>query len=722
MVSKVSNTFLRIILLILFSAGHVQAETKAISKNNNRYIKVTKGHSYPLGLTDNIETLAVGDPNIIQVATLKPNMIMISGQMAGSTSLTIFGADDQHTSYVIQVANDTTQLKTLINQLEPNVTVDEVGEVVVLKGTVKTAAALNRVLTLADRFMSTSATPNFSVISDQGGVLAGNTNETEEVEPVRQNLALQTLNLNGRQSGNQSGNRGNRGGVAASLNQPLYPNKGNLAQNISRGDVVMVAQGKVMSLIKVESQPKVEIQMQIVAVDRNKTDELGWDWRLTSIIENGGSTTGVSIGSKLGGVTQTLGSGIGSAGNNLGGTETSSTNVGTSTLAGILSYANPAQGITLGLVNFLKLIEEKGAGATLSEPLITALSGESASFLVGGSLPIPVQMISAGSSTQNAVVSTNVTFVQYGLSLIVRPTVLENGKISIVLDQSISEPDYTNAFTLMGAPIPSFRQKTVSTFTESASGETWAVAGLLTEEDSKKFSEVPYFSQIPVLGNLFKKKNNKVSRNELFIVVNARRIDGVNNTTQNFNDSGNLKPTDDNAINNESTNEASATEGTDDTPEQKPLTAKPVQNKILGSKNKKTSVINDIKKKGLYDANQKLPLIVNGLPKKTLQQTKDMDISKTQTKPTNPEQGNNSYIAPVVDIQIPDSTSISDPISKLENPVRSSRHFNRNSYYFDAEVEIDRIIPPTVNLPALRPKNRPLFLKSRNPLTELTQG
>jgi pilus assembly protein CpaC len=712
MVSKVSNTFLRIILLILFSAGHVQAETKAIPKNNNRYIKVTKGHSYPLRLINNIETLAVGDPNIIQVATLKPNMIMISGQMAGSTSLTIFDADDQHTTYVIQVANDTTQLKTLINQLEPNVTVDEVGEVVVLKGTVKTAAALNRILTLADRFMSTSAKPDFSVISDKGGVLAGNTDETEEVDPVRQNLALQTLNIGGRQGGSQGGGtRGNRGGVAASLMQPLYPNKGNLAQNISRGDVVMVAQGKVMSLIKVESQPKVEIQMQIVAVDRNKTDELGWDWRLTSIIENGGSTTGVSIGSMLGGVTQSLGSGINAPGNNLGGNSSSTTDVGTSTIAGILSYTNPAQGITLGLVNFLKLIEEKGAGATLSEPLITALSGESASFLVGGSLPIPVQMISAGSSTQNAVVSTNVNFVQYGLSLIVRPTVLESGKISIVLDQSISEPDYTNAFTLMGAPIPSFRQKTVSTLTESASGETWAVAGLLTEDDTKRLSEVPYFSQIPVLGNLFKKKNNKVSRNELFIVVNARRIDGVNDTTQNFNNSGRLRPKDEELINDESDSDNSFTEAPEVTAGEKSATAKPDQKKESRIKNKKISAINGNKKNGLSDINQKLPLIVNGLPKKALQQADNAAYLNTEKKIDSPERGIHSNITPVTDTQMPDNTSQPLPVSEHKNSDRSA-----------SLIEANHSARPNVNLLELRPGNRSLFLKPRYPLTEPTQG
>lgn len=548
MLRKVLVVFFTIITVLFSAVTPVSAEDQPKSSASNRYLKVIKGHSYPLSFSSNIDTLVVGDPNVIQVSTLKPNLIMISGQVTGSTSLTIFGEQNQIIKYVIQVVSDHTQLQALINQIERNVTVEEVADVIVLKGKVKTAAALTRVLSLADRYVSTVPNPNFSVISDKGGVLAGNTNEGDEVEPVLQTLAAQTLIAGGGGRGGASAGGGGRGsasaggrgggGVAAAIRQPLYPNKGNLAQNISRGDVVMAAGGRVMSLIKVESQPKVEIQMQIVAVDRNKTDELGWDWRITGIKDNGTSSTGITIGGLLGGISPSIVSGIGESSNS------SALNVGSSTLASVISHVDTAKGLTLGLVSFLRLVEQKGAGTTLSEPIITALSGESASFLVGGSLPIPVQALSAGSATQNAVVATNVSFVQYGLSLIVRPTVLENGNISVVLDQSISEPDYTNAFTLLGTPIPSFKQKTISTLTESASGETWAVAGLLTEEDTKTMSEVPFFSQIPVLGQLFKKKNDRVSRNELFIVVNARRVDGVNDTTQNFDGVGRLQPKD----------------------------------------------------------------------------------------------------------------------------------------------------------------------------------
>ena len=511
-------------LAIVWGATALNASAYPLTPNDNSRITLVKGHSRPVQFNSDIDTLAVGSPDILQVSTLKSNLIMLSGQHNGSTSLTVFFKNGSIYNHIVHVTNDSSQLVSLINQIEKNVSVEEVGEVIVLKGTVKTPAALVRVLSLADRFISGKSEPDFSVISDKGGVLSGNTDEKNPFEPVEPIFGVQTIPLtqgtgvagSSSQSAGNTGLNGARSGIQQALNQPLYPLKGNLAQNLSRSDVIMVAGGKVMSMIKVEGQPKVEIQMRIVAVDRSKTEELGLDWRLTNLNSNGSSSTGVSIGSTLGGLTNKDGSANGLQ--NLGLTSTNT---------------------TLGLTAFLRLIQQKGALNTLSEPLLTALSGESTSFLVGGSLPIPIQTISPGVGNQGAVTSTNVRYIQYGLRLIVRPTVLENGKISIILDQSISEPDYVNSINILNTPIPSFKQRTVSTLTESNSGESWAVAGLLNEEENKSLSSIPFISQVPILGNLFKKKNNSLVRQELFIVVNAKSVD-VGETTQNFDHHGKM--------------------------------------------------------------------------------------------------------------------------------------------------------------------------------------
>lgn len=483
---------------------------------DQRHVSVVKGYSLPLVMDEDIETVAVGRPGVVGVITLKRNMLMLNGESVGATSLTIFGKSGVIYNYTVRVSNDVSQLASLIRQFEPNVTVEDANGVIVLGGTVPTPAALARVLTMTDRYVSGGGgEPRISVISDRGGVLTGNTSEQTELDPVEPDLRIQTLS--------QSSGRGGGGNISSALSQDLMESKGNIAQNVARGDVITVAGGKVMSLIKVEDHPRVEMQVRIVAIDRNKTDEFGIDWRLDG--------NKVLIGNTTGGVVNTLPSALNQA---QGGT----VNAGSSNLVGLFLPGS------YGLSTFVRAIERKGAGKTLSEPLLTALSGESASFLVGGSVPIPTQTLAAGNATSNALSATNVRFIQFGLRLIVRPTVLENGKISIVLDQSISTPDYSNQIQVLGAAIPGFNQRTVSTITESDNGETWAVAGLLSEEDTKALKQVPLLGNIPILGWLFRSTNNQVSRSELMILMTARVIKGSNDTTQNFNGHGELHPSD----------------------------------------------------------------------------------------------------------------------------------------------------------------------------------
>lgn len=508
--------------------------------SDQRYLSVAKGYSLPLVLDEDVDTLALGREGVVGVVTLKPNMLMLNGENVGATSLTIFGKSGVIYNYTVRVSNDVSQLAHLIRQVEPNVTVEDANGVIVLRGTVPTPAALARVLSIADRYVDagSGSEPNFSVISDRGGILAGNTNQKTEMNPVELSVGLQTLNVGGSGSGggsyggggsSSSSGRGGSGSISSALNQDLMDTKGNLAQNIARGDVVTVAKGKVMSLVKVEEHPRVEMQLRIVAIDRNKTDEFGIDWRLDG--------NKVLIGNLTGRVTNQLPSAFnpGGSGNNAGGNN-NSVNAGTGNLVGFFQPGS------YGLSAFVRAIENKGAGKTLSEPLLTALSGESASFLVGGSVPIPTQTLAAGNATSNALSATNVRYIQYGLSLIVRPTVLENGKISIVLDQSISTPDYTNQIQVLGASIPGFNQRTVSTITESDDGETWAVAGLLSEEDTKALRQVPILGNIPILGWLFRSTNDQVSRSELMILMTARVIKGSNETTRSFDGHGDLQP------------------------------------------------------------------------------------------------------------------------------------------------------------------------------------
>lgn len=574
---RMINKFILALLLLLSATFSLAEKMKEMEQGYD--IELFLGHSIPFNLPEESETIAIGDPSIFQTVTVKPKQILINATNVGTTSMTVYGKSGAVYQHYVKVKLDPTRtliemeqqavqarknaaglaatrnaefemqqlrirqrneiasefisrLRPLVNALEKNVTVDNLNGVILLRGTVDTAAAHARVISLVDRFISTTQEPDFKVISDAGGVLAGNLDEKTEFEPPAQTLAVPRIAAGGAGGGGAGGGRGGRGGSGQALRQPLMDAKGNLGQNLNRADVVMIADGKAMSLIKVVKTPKVEIQMKIVAVDRDKTDQMGIDWRLTSILTSGGTTTGISIGSLLGSVSGGLPSGLDSASGTI--------NTGDSTLVGIGNIIGSDKQI--GLTTFLRFVEEKGAATTLSEPLLTAVSGESASFLVGGSIPIPVQTLSAGSATQNAVVATNVNFIDFGLRLVVRPTVLENGRISMLLDQSMTEPDNGVRIQLLGTFIPGFKQKSVSTVTESASGETWAVAGLLSEEESKVLRKIPILGDMPVFGFLFRNTDDRVNRNELMIIITARTIDGVNQTTKGFEGEGRLSP------------------------------------------------------------------------------------------------------------------------------------------------------------------------------------
>lgn len=480
-------------------------------------ISIVQGFSSPLNLSEDVATVAIGDPSLFQVVTIKPNLLMLNAQKSGATSLTIFSRSGAILQYRVTITKDIAQLRKLIGMMEKKVSIESIGDLIVLKGSVRSPAALARVLTVADRFVSTEGSPDFSVVSDYGGVLTGNTDEATKVAPVELNAQLNSINIRG----------GGGNAAPAGLRQPLMDGKGNLAQNIARGNVIMAAKGKVMSLITVDHAPRVEIQMRIVAVDRDKTDRMGIDWRLDSTNTKTGAN--VLLGSKIGGVVGSLPA-----------PDAKTFNTGTAQLFGLFDKTIGSRVISLS--TFLDYVQEKGAGTTLSEPLVTALSGESASFLAGGNVPIPVQSLTPGNATSNAVVTTNITYIPFGLRLIVRPTVLENGKISIVLDQALSEPDYTRPFQYLGAQIPAFSQRVVSTMTESESGETWAVAGLLNEENTKNLKSIPWISNVPVIGWLFKTETNTVKRSELMIMVTARTINDANQSTTSFDGHGDLSP------------------------------------------------------------------------------------------------------------------------------------------------------------------------------------
>ena len=158
---------------------------------------------------------------------------------------------------------------------------------------------------------------------------------------------------------------------------------------------------------------------------------------------------------------------------------------------------------------------------TLSQPNLTALSGETAEFLAGGEFPIP---LSQGLGT------TTIEYKKYGVSLAYTPTVLANGRISIRVRPEVSELSTQGAVQLNGYEVPALITRRAETTVELGSGQSFMIAGLLSNSSQNTLDKAPGLGDVPILGNLFRSTNYRKGETELVIVVTPYLVKPMNSS------------------------------------------------------------------------------------------------------------------------------------------------------------------------------------------------
>jgi pilus assembly protein CpaC len=185
---------------------------------------------------------------------------------------------------------------------------------------------------------------------------------------------------------------------------------------------------------------------------------------------------------------------------------------GSTTLGGLGSL------LGLDLAGALDLAERNGLVTTLAQPNLTALSGETAEFLAGGEFPIPISQ---------GLGSTSVEYRRYGVSLSYSPTVLANGRISIRVRPEVSELSNQGAVTLNGFQIPGMTIRRAETTVELGSGQSFMIAGLLSNNAQNSIDKTPGVGDLPILGNLFKSTEFRKGQTELVIIVTPYLVNPV---------------------------------------------------------------------------------------------------------------------------------------------------------------------------------------------------
>jgi pilus assembly protein CpaC len=173
-------------------------------------------------------------------------------------------------------------------------------------------------------------------------------------------------------------------------------------------------------------------------------------------------------------------------------------------------------GINAGDLEFavlLEALETKGLLRTLSEPNLTALSGQAAEFLAGGEYPVPVR-------DEDGV---SVEFKPFGILLNMTPRVVGD-MINLRLTSEVSGIDNTISVTSAAFSINGFRTRRATTTVELRDGESFAIAGLLEDDFEDLVSQVPWLGDVPVLGSLFRSTDYQRSQSELVIIISAHLV------------------------------------------------------------------------------------------------------------------------------------------------------------------------------------------------------
>jgi pilus assembly protein CpaC len=160
----------------------------------------------------------------------------------------------------------------------------------------------------------------------------------------------------------------------------------------------------------------------------------------------------------------------------------------------------------------LNVLEQSGLAKMLAEPTLVALSGQEAKFLVGGEFPIPI------ASSLGAI---SVMWKKFGIILNFTPTVIADGALHLKLSTEVSDVDPSRSVTIGGISIPGLTSRQSETTVRLADGQSFAIAGLLSDKIQSTVSKIPLLGDLPILGALFRSVSYQRNETELLVVVTA---------------------------------------------------------------------------------------------------------------------------------------------------------------------------------------------------------
>ena len=164
----------------------------------------------------------------------------------------------------------------------------------------------------------------------------------------------------------------------------------------------------------------------------------------------------------------------------------------------------------------INALESSGFAYTLARPSLVAMSGQSATFLAGGEVPIPVP--SAGSDT------ITIEYKEFGIRLTLTPTVIDHNRIALKVAPEVSELDYNNAIRIQGIQVPALTVRRTDTSVSLADGESFVISGLISSTNRSTIAKLPGLGDIPIIGAFFRDSNINSEEKELLMIVTPHLV------------------------------------------------------------------------------------------------------------------------------------------------------------------------------------------------------
>ena len=446
------------------------ALSDVFAADNANSILVPNNRSTLLTLTAPASEVLVSDPDIADVHVHNSTTVSIIAKHFGHTNVRIMNKN--HTlqrEMDVTVGYDLPSIRKSLKNFLPNenIGVEMVNNSVGLTGQVSNAAVVDKALKITREFVY------------------GN-------------------------SAKQSGGSG--GSSGGSQGQDQSQQDGGASASASTG-----GQPDILNFMQVSSSQQVMLRVRVGEIQRTALKDLGID---LNMVTKGAGSNAISFGTG-GGIASLVAKG----------TSDPVVNAGQFALPGGQTPTN-TRGVLSGVLNpggsgdiysgLLKALEQDGLFKVLAEPNLVAISGEQAEFLSGGEIPIPVVQNSAGNSS-----SISVEYKPFGVAVKFTPFVLTANRIRMTVQPEVSEISNTNSVTLSGYKVPSIDTRRAKTTIELAPGESFMIAGLITDQTRASIDQLPGAKELPVLGALFRSTEFQRNETELVIAVTPYIVDPV---------------------------------------------------------------------------------------------------------------------------------------------------------------------------------------------------